>query len=164
MRHLMYVTGVPHAGQLVEKAGEVGQLLALSYWPMNTRNRISRDYRGKAHLVDGCPSNASLTIHQLHPLLHGHPIRFEAEGGDTELGFHHTLPSLPHFSPSAITSLLPGWQAHRSPTLPPTHPVPSPCHHVPDQLVEGKTHTRSVVPTPQQSSRDWHYRHGFNRE
>ena len=109
------------------------------------------------YLMDCCPGNAFLTIHQLHPLFHSHLVSLEAEGGDTELGFNPRLllpPPSPNLPPSCALNctLLPGWQANWS------SPFSScPCHHVPDITKNPR------VLSPRQSSRNWHYRGGGAR-
>ena len=45
-----------------------------------------------SHLVDGGPGDASLSLHQVDPLLHGHLVGLEAERGGAELGLHPRLP------------------------------------------------------------------------
>ena len=104
-------------------------------WPAPARETFENQDQVSKYLVDCCPRYAFLTIYQLHPLLHGHPVCLEAEGGDTELRLDPCLPlpSPSHLPPSALTcTLLPGWQAYRSSPLPPTNPASPSCHHVPD--------------------------------
>ena len=78
-----------------------------------------------SYLVDGGPGDASLSLHQVDPLLHGHLVRLEAERGGAELGLH---PRLPLSTPPHLRCF--HSEEFEQKAIPPTFPLLSPpsCH------------------------------------